>query len=219
MPARVCRRTALRLARNLNRRFPRKEICGSMESSTPDLDGRPVGRDGPSLPRQEDRSRQDGPGRSDVRRGGSVDCPGRQLLARSSAGFRSLKGAFKRFRRWTRRGVFDRMFEATTADADLEHAMVDGIAVRVHRHGRDGPPQAKKGDRKSGDRAFPRGCDDQNSRADRRLGHSCPLRPVARPASRFHPFCRKEVDMDGKAVFEGSAPSFRGAARFQSVGE
>jgi len=71
-------------------------------------------------------------------------------IARTGSPWRDLppefghwNSVFKRFRRWIRRGVFDRMFEATAQDADLEYAMVDGTIVKVHRHG-----QGARGGRK-----------------------------------------------------------------------
>ena len=42
---------------------------------------------------------------------------------------------FKRFRYWAERGVFERMFEAVSGEADMEYAMIDGTIVKVHRHG------------------------------------------------------------------------------------
>ena len=41
----------------------------------------------------------------------------------------------KRFRRWARKGVFEKLFEALSGDPDLEYALVDGTIVRVHQHG------------------------------------------------------------------------------------
>ena len=43
--------------------------------------------------------------------------------------------AFRRFRRWACRGVFERLFEALSGDPDFEYALVDGTIVRVHQHG------------------------------------------------------------------------------------
>jgi len=42
---------------------------------------------------------------------------------------------FKRFRRWAKRGVFDKIFSALSDDPDFEYAMVDGTIAKVHRHG------------------------------------------------------------------------------------
>jgi len=43
--------------------------------------------------------------------------------------------AFRRFRRWARNGVFDRIFSELSGDPDFEYAMIDGTIVRVHQHG------------------------------------------------------------------------------------
>jgi transposase len=42
---------------------------------------------------------------------------------------------FGRFRDWVRADVFERLFDAASGNPDLEHAMVDGTIVKVHRHG------------------------------------------------------------------------------------
>ena len=34
--------------------------------------------------------------------------------------------------RWAQRGVFDRIFESLSSDADFEYVMVDGTMVSVH---------------------------------------------------------------------------------------
>ena len=41
----------------------------------------------------------------------------------------------RRFRRWTRSGVFDRVFTAKIGDSDLRSIMVDGTFAKVHQHG------------------------------------------------------------------------------------
>jgi transposase len=43
--------------------------------------------------------------------------------------------AFRRFRRWSRKGVFEKIFNALSGDPDFEYAIVDGTIVRVHQHG------------------------------------------------------------------------------------
>jgi transposase len=43
--------------------------------------------------------------------------------------------AFRRFRRWSRKGVFKKIFNALSGDLDFEYAIVDGTIVRVHQHG------------------------------------------------------------------------------------
>ena len=40
---------------------------------------------------------------------------------------------YKRFARWSRRGVLDTIFKALTVDADREAAMIDGSYVRAHQ--------------------------------------------------------------------------------------
>ncbi len=42
---------------------------------------------------------------------------------------------FKRFRRWTTRGVFERMFKALRGDPDFEYVIADGTISRVHQKG------------------------------------------------------------------------------------
>lgn len=39
-----------------------------------------------------------------------------------------------RFSRWARSGVWKRVFEALSADADNEYAMIDSTIVRAHQH-------------------------------------------------------------------------------------
>ena len=43
--------------------------------------------------------------------------------------------AFRRFRRWSRKGIFEKIFNALSGDPDFEYAIVDGTIVRVHQHG------------------------------------------------------------------------------------
>jgi transposase len=57
-------------------------------------------------------------------------------------GFGNWNSVFPHFRRWARSGVFDRVFQALSEDADFESVSVDGTIVRVHQHGtgaRGGP--------------------------------------------------------------------------------
>ncbi|WP_408891855.1 hypothetical protein [Novacetimonas pomaceti] len=43
-------------------------------------------------------------------------------------------------------GVFQRIFEAASDEADMEYAMIDGTMVRVHRHGQSakGEPEVRR---------------------------------------------------------------------------
>ena len=50
-------------------------------------------------------------------------------------GFGNWNSVFRRFRRWAKAGVFERLFKALSDDPDLEYAIIDGTIVRVHQHG------------------------------------------------------------------------------------
>ena len=40
---------------------------------------------------------------------------------------------FRRFRRWTKVGVFERLFNVINGEPDLEYAMIDGTIVQAHQ--------------------------------------------------------------------------------------
>jgi transposase len=40
---------------------------------------------------------------------------------------------FQRFRRWARKGVFERLFEVLSEEPDFEYALIDGTIVSVHQ--------------------------------------------------------------------------------------
>ena len=42
--------------------------------------------------------------------------------------------AFRRFSRWSAKGVWWRLFEAMSDDADFEYLIVDSTIVRAHQH-------------------------------------------------------------------------------------
>lgn len=63
-------------------------------------------------------------------------------IARTGAPWRDLPPYFGywhrvyvRYDRWSRKGVWERIFKAVSDDPDLEYLMVDGSIVRVHQHG------------------------------------------------------------------------------------
>ncbi len=76
-------------------------------------------------------------------------------IARTGAPWRDLpalfgnwNAVFKRFRRWTTRGVFERMFKALRGDPDFEYVIADGTISRVHQKGTGarGGPKARRSD-------------------------------------------------------------------------
>ena len=44
------------------------------------------------------------------------------------------KAVHKRYRRWCKSGVFDRIFKMLAVDADGQYMMLDSTAVRAHQH-------------------------------------------------------------------------------------
>jgi len=40
---------------------------------------------------------------------------------------------FQRFRRWAKKGVFERLFELLSEEPDFEYALIDGTIVSVHQ--------------------------------------------------------------------------------------
>ena len=47
--------------------------------------------------------------------------------------FGNWNSTFQRFRRWAKKGVFERLFEALSEEPDFEYAMIDGTIVSVHQ--------------------------------------------------------------------------------------
>lgn len=48
-------------------------------------------------------------------------------------GFGAWNSIFRRFRRWAAAGVFDRVFQALSGEADFEYVLIDGTIVSVHQ--------------------------------------------------------------------------------------
>ena len=58
-----------------------------------------------------------------------VGAPWRDL----PGGFGEWNSVFRRFRRWARDGVFQRIFEAVSGHPDFEYVMIDGTICSVHQ--------------------------------------------------------------------------------------
>jgi putative transposase len=62
-------------------------------------------------------------------------------IARTGSPWRDLpdefgqwNSVFIRFSRWSKNGVFDRLFTAMADDPDFEYVMIDSTIIRVHQH-------------------------------------------------------------------------------------
>ena len=47
---------------------------------------------------------------------------------------------YVRYHRWSKKGIWKRVFKMITDDPDLEYLMIDGTIVRVHQHGASKKP-------------------------------------------------------------------------------
>lgn len=47
--------------------------------------------------------------------------------------FGKSNSVFQRFRRWAKKGVFERLFEVLSEQPDFEYALIDGAIVSVHQ--------------------------------------------------------------------------------------
>ena len=72
---------------------------------------------------------------------GRTGAPWRDLPSR----YGKWNTVFVRFRRWTKKGVFDRIFKELSSDLDFDEVQVDGTNVRVHQHatGKKGAPRRR----------------------------------------------------------------------------
>ncbi|MBY5332427.1 IS5 family transposase [Rhizobium leguminosarum] len=87
------------------------------------------------------------------------------------------KTVHRRFSRWCHAGVWERVFDALTADRDNQYLMIDSTIVRA---------QAEKGGQGSGAGAFQRWTDDQDPYAGRCARASLALYRDGRPGRRHH---------------------------------
>jgi putative transposase len=58
--------------------------------------------------------------------------------------FGNWNSVFQRFRRWAKKGVWKRVFDALLEDPDFEYLIIDSTIVRAHQHAAG----AKKGERR-----------------------------------------------------------------------
>jgi transposase len=79
-------------------------------------------------------------------------------LARAGAPWRDLpeqfgpwNSVYKRFARWQKSGVWQRVFVELAGDADFEEVFIDSTVIRVHQHAAGA--QKKKGHKRLADRA------------------------------------------------------------------
>jgi putative transposase len=79
-------------------------------------------------------------------------------IARSGAPWRDLpedfgnwNSVFQRFRRWAKKGVWQRVFNALIENPDFEYLIIDSTVVRAHQHAAGAKGGAKM--RRSGVRA------------------------------------------------------------------
>lgn len=89
--------------------------------------------------------------------------------------FGDWKNVHRRFSRWAKSGIWERMFQHLAADADNEYAMIDSTIVRAHQHSAG----AKKRRLGPSDRALARRTEYQDPCLGRRS-----RQPAAVPADR-----------------------------------
>ena len=58
----------------------------------------------------------------------------RRNRRRDPTAFGDWNSVFRRFSRWSQKGVWRRMFEAMSDDPDFEYLIVDSTIVRAHQH-------------------------------------------------------------------------------------
>jgi transposase len=80
-------------------------------------------------------------------------------------GFGNWNTVFKRFDDWSRKGVFEKLFDAVSDDPDMEYAMIDATIVPVHRHGHGAKDPMMSGGQ--------RPVADQSGFADNHSGGTC----------------------------------------------
>jgi transposase len=75
--------------------------------------------------------------------------PWRDLPAR----FGDWKAVHTRFSRWAKSGVWSKVFQQLSAEADNEYAMLDSTIVRAHQHSAGAPKKTHKAKRSAAAKA------------------------------------------------------------------
>src|SRR3982751_6517581 len=78
--------------------------------------------------------RRDGEGQPAVRGGRAVSLSGRHSWRDLPERFGDPETIHTRFSRWAKSGVWEKVFNHLSDDADNEYAMIDSTIVRAHQH-------------------------------------------------------------------------------------
>ena len=89
----------------------------------------------------------------------------------------------KRFSRWAKKGVWEKVFHEMVRDRKNQYLMIDSIIVRAHQQAATG---RKKGGSDKALGALPRRSDDEDSSAGRRTGPAGGLRRHSGTGERLH---------------------------------
>jgi transposase len=100
---------------------------------------------------------------------------------------------WKRFDRWAKKGVWERVFESLQ-DPDLEWMILDSTVIRAHQHAAGA--EKKRDTRRSGIGAFGRRIQHQNPHSGRRSGQPGRVHPDRWPRGGCHP---------GRTIDEGAS--------------
>ena len=111
-------------------------------------------------------------------------------IARTGAHWRELPESFgawnsvcQRYNRWSKAGVWERVFRELSGDPDFEDVMIDSTIVRAHQHSA-GAKGGCAGDGSSW--PFERQSDDKNPHCGRRSGQPTAVYPDARTGVGLH---------------------------------